>query len=566
VGATTVNIGEWKLFAESFVIDGGIMNTTAQISLDNGIQSNLEVGTANLFVDVSTGSVGVSNSAPTHTLDVGSNLYVEDTGSSVLTVLGNAVVSNKLTVQGFRIAANEYNGLQAVTDTNNETSNPIVITNADNSTSTSTGALTLTNGGLGVLKDIHAGGSLTLASDLTVDTNTLKVDVGQNRVGILTTSPGFPLDVHGAANVGALTTTSVSGDGSGLTNILSSSVNDFSSNVTRIAALESGDLTIGGEKTFSSNLEVGTAHLFVDTTTGNVGIGSTIPTAKLDLVGGNISGYTIPYATGGTITTYGNYRVHTFTGASGTFVVTKPGLFEVLIVGGGGGGGHRYGGGGGAGGLVNSTHLFESGTYTVTVGAGGAASSRGGDSSIISDRIKLYAYGGGQGGQYNTWYPVNAINGGSGGGGGSPGSQTGSNSWRYFTGGLSTSGQGSNGGTGFHYSGVDASGGGGGGAGQPGENATTAAVPGAGGDGKPFNFVSSTTVYYAGGGGGGNNDGPGKSGGLGGGGNGAAGNDSTGTLATSGTINTGGGGGGGGSSTSGAKSGGSGIVLIRYFI
>jgi hypothetical protein len=29
------------------------------------------------------------------------------------------------------------------------------------------------------------------------------------------------------------------------------------SNVTRIAALESGDLTIGGEKTFSSNLEVG---------------------------------------------------------------------------------------------------------------------------------------------------------------------------------------------------------------------------------------------------------------------------------------------------------------------
>jgi len=412
VGATTANIGEWKLFAESFAIDGGIMNTTAQISLDNGIQSNLEVGTANLFVDTtsgnvgvgtttpghpldvrgtanvesltatgiygpivgsntieastvyattvgthygtiagsnaiaastgtfsddfevgtanlfvdtSSGSVGISNSAPTHNLDVGSNLYVEDTGTSVLTVLGNAVVSNKLTVQSFRISSSSSSGLQAVTTGvgANTTSNPIVITNADNSTSSSTGALTLTNGGLGVAQDIYGGGSMTLSSDLTVDTNTLKVDAGQNRVGILTASPGYPLDVHGAANVGALTTTSVSGDGSGLTTlnadnissgtldnarlpstinvtnlvgdgsgisaIQSSNVSDFSSNVSRIAALESGDLTIDGEKTFSSNLEVGTANLFVDTTTGNVGIGTASPTGKAHIYVDNAS-------------------------------------------------------------------------------------------------------------------------------------------------------------------------------------------------------------------------------------------------------------------------------------
>ena len=301
---------------------------------------------------------------------------------------------------------------------------------------------------------------------------------------------------------------------------------------------------------------------------GRLGIGTTEPRAVLDLNGGNISGYTIPYATGGAITTYGNYRVHIFTDTSGTFTVTKPGLFEVLIVGGGGGGGIHYAGGGGAGGVMNSTHLFESGTYTVVVGAGGAANSRGGDSSITSASTKLYGYGGGCGGQYNKWYPVNANNGGSGGGGGSAGSQTGSVTWRYLTGGLSTSGQGSNGGTGFHYVGIDASGGGGGGAGQPGENATEVCVAGSGGDGKPFNFVSSTTVYYAGGGGGGSGTQAVASGGLGGGGNGASGNDTTnGTFATSGTINTGGGGGGGGSNSgTGGKSGGSGIVLIRYLI
>jgi len=45
-------------------------------------------------------------------------------------------------------------------------------------------------------------------------------------------------------------------------------------------------MTIGGEKTFSSNLEVGTANFFVDTTTGNVGIGTVSPSAKLHISSG----------------------------------------------------------------------------------------------------------------------------------------------------------------------------------------------------------------------------------------------------------------------------------------
>ena len=63
------------------------------------------------------------------------------------------------------------------------------------------------------------------------------------------------------------------------------------------------------------------------------------------------TGLGIGAATGGTITTDGDYKVHTFT-SSGTFTVSSaPDYVHYLVVaGGGGGGGHTHGGGGGAGG------------------------------------------------------------------------------------------------------------------------------------------------------------------------------------------------------------------------
>jgi hypothetical protein len=70
----------------------------------------------------------------------------------------------------------------------------------------------------------------------------------------------------------------------------------------------------------------------------------------------NITNVQNPFvsATGGTITTCGDFKIHTFTGP-GTFTVntTGPGSSTVdyLVVAGGGGGGARHGGGGGAGGF-----------------------------------------------------------------------------------------------------------------------------------------------------------------------------------------------------------------------
>ena len=92
-------------------------------------------------------------------------------------------------------------------------------------------------------------------------------------------------------------------------------------------------------------------------------------------------------ATGGSITYYGNQKIHTFFG-SGAFQVLSVGSdpndgsqVRYMVIAGGGGGGRDMGGGGGAGGYQAGTGFPVSvGTYTITVGAGG-----GGGTSHITD-------------------------------------------------------------------------------------------------------------------------------------------------------------------------------------
>ena len=83
-------------------------------------------------------------------------------------------------------------------------------------------------------------------------------------------------------------------------------------------------------------------------------------------------------ATGGTIATVGDYKIHSFTSSS-NFVVSDGGnsggsnSVDYLVVGGGGGGGNSNGGGGGAGGFRMAPAFSVSAqTYPITVGAGGA--------------------------------------------------------------------------------------------------------------------------------------------------------------------------------------------------
>ena len=89
-------------------------------------------------------------------------------------------------------------------------------------------------------------------------------------------------------------------------------------------------------------------------------------------------------ATGGTTSTPGDgYTYHYFT-SNGTFVISsgETDLEYFVVAGGGGGGGHAGGGGGGAGGVRHNlpgipngdprAYPVTPGTYTVTIGPGGA--------------------------------------------------------------------------------------------------------------------------------------------------------------------------------------------------
>ena len=271
-------------------------------------------------------------------------------------------------------------------------------------------------------------------------------------------------------------------------------------------------------------------------------------------------------ATGGTITTCGNFKTHVFTGP-GTFTVSCAGnsggsnkVSYLVIAGGGGGGGSNVGGGGGAGGFregkTPSTPYTASPivaadgitvpaqAYPIAVGSGGATNDCG-NNSIFSS-ITSAGGGGGRG----SGSP--GLNGGSGGGGGENSGGGGNGN----TPSVSPP-QGRNGGP------TNTTRGGGGGAavdtGQAGQSG------GNGGAGTTTSITGSS-IARGGGGGGGAYSVTQPSGGSGGTGGGGAGAPNQATAGVAGTVNTGGGGGGTGY-TSGAGSagnGGSGIVVIKY--
>jgi len=298
-------------------------------------------------------------------------------------------------------------------------------------------------------------------------------------------------------------------------------------------------------------------------------------------------------ATGGTITTSGDCKIHTFT-SPGTFAVSQiasdvaNNIMSHVVIAGGAGGGNQRGGGGGAGGyreVKNPATPYTASpldgypsapnrvtvtatSFPITVGGGGAAGGppklkgASGSNSVFST---VTSAGGGGGGAGPTG--CNGASGGSGGGGGSienpnPGSGTnGSGNTPPVSPAQGNDGAPSGPGP---TSGGE-TGAGGGGATVAGSSNPSGTTAGSGGNGATTSISASPTAY-AGGGGGGNGPNTGCNGGTGGGGRGGGkpGVQPYGCSAAAGTVNTGGGGGGGGDGADSGAAGGSGIVIIRY--
>jgi hypothetical protein len=285
-------------------------------------------------------------------------------------------------------------------------------------------------------------------------------------------------------------------------------------------------------------------------------------------------------ASGGTITTSGNFKIHTFT-SPGTFCVSAvsgtaaENTVGYMVVAGGGGGGAVRGGGAGGGGFregrnvpvdnftasplvanapTNAITVTAQG-YPITVGAGGALSTSptDGANSIFSS---ITSTGGGNGGtQEGSKHPGGAGGSGGGGGGDPSGSvPAGAGNTPPVSPAQGTAGA----------LGNVRTGGGGGGATAAGSAASGPAGNGGPGGAGATTSITGSPVAYGGGGGGGSQSGTKGSGGAGGGGDGGDA-PAPACAAENGTANTGGGGGGQGDYTvSCSGNGGSGVVIIRY--
>lgn len=268
-------------------------------------------------------------------------------------------------------------------------------------------------------------------------------------------------------------------------------------------------------------------------------------------------------ASGGTQSVVNGFAVHTFN-ASGNFsVLSSPLTVEYIVMAGGGAGGPNAGffagAGGGGGGYrssiagqlsggnasAESALTLSPGSYTVTIGAGGAVNSNSDSTNGAGSTFaNITAVGGGRG---HPGHGGSGFSGGSGGGG----------SRAAGAGGSGTTGQG--------LAGMNASfndqGGGGGGAGQGGITGQSV-----GGLGRTNVLEGRNTHTWAAGGGGqlGSSNNVRRPGGSEYAGSARAGISNTG--AGNGAANFGGGGGGGGGGNPIGGAGGSGKVIVRYAI
>jgi len=212
----------------------GLVTTLEDVANNGNTMSNTIQFTNTFTSFVTEGNVGISNTAPNHDLSIGSNVYIEDTGSNVIHATGNIYATRFIGDGSF--LENIASSFQQITDNGNETTNTVEFQN--------TGTSLITFGKVGVANTAPG-------HDLSVGSNIYVEDAGSNVV-------------HVTGNIYA---TRFIGDGSFLENIASSlqQITDNGNTTSNTVIFENGDTSL--------------------VTDGKVGVSTRAPAANLHVVG-----------------------------------------------------------------------------------------------------------------------------------------------------------------------------------------------------------------------------------------------------------------------------------------
>ena len=292
VDATSDRVGINTLFPQS----------TLDVIGDAKIASNLAVGTDGLYVDTVNSRVGINTTLPTtdfqvqgealitgnvnvtHDITVTENVYVSNNltvtkdvtvegevfAKTDLTVTENAYVSNNLTVtKDVTVTENAY-------VSNNLTVTKDVTVNGDVFAKTD----------LTVTENVYVSNNLTVTKDVTVNGDVFaKTDLTVTENAFVSNNLTITKDLTTKGNIFVNTDLTVTenvyvSNNLTITNDLTTEGNIFAK--TDLTVTENA--YVGGNVHVLSDLEVGTANLYVNTYSSNIGIGTVTPSELLDVV------------------------------------------------------------------------------------------------------------------------------------------------------------------------------------------------------------------------------------------------------------------------------------------
>ena len=264
------------------------------------------------------GKVGISNANPTHTLAIGSNVYVDDTGINKLVVLGSISTTGTLSGDGSGLNNIQSSNVIGLTDnvTRIETletdltdnvarigtletdlgSNVTRIENLESGDITITGTKTFQDDVI-LESNLRVQGDLLVANTVNMTVSDPILELGSNNLN--TGDIGLVMTRHGASNSNVAVFFDETADTLKLGYTLNGagdSTLEFDSNALAVSvqgALTAASLSGDGSGLTSlnaSNVSSGTLTRPISTTTGtfsgNVGIGTTNPSSKLHVDNG----------------------------------------------------------------------------------------------------------------------------------------------------------------------------------------------------------------------------------------------------------------------------------------